>query len=114
MRNTTKRLLALILAAGMMLPLAACAKGDGNTETTAGDSQAETEAGTGYKPDIKKTDYKAEFTFLNCSSILDDELFAFEERGLLPMLVKTDFAYGGLTEELAQKAIELLNGSETI
>ena len=79
MKNTTKRLLALILAAGMMLPLAACAKGDGNTETTAGDSQVETEAGTGYKPDIKKTDYKAEFTFLNCSSILDDELFWVDE-----------------------------------
>lgn len=29
--------------------------------------------------------------------ILDDELFGFEERGLLPRLVKTDFAYGGLT-----------------
>lgn len=40
--------------------------------------------------------------------ILDDEMFDFEERGLLPRLVKTDFAYGGLTEELAQEAIDLL------
>ena len=40
--------------------------------------------------------------------ILDDELFDFEERGLLPRLIKTDFAYGGLTEELAQEAIDLL------
>ena len=40
--------------------------------------------------------------------ILDDELFDFEERGLLPHLIKTDFAYGGLTEELAQEAIDLL------
>lgn len=40
--------------------------------------------------------------------ILDDELFDYEERGLLPMLVKTDFGYGGLTDELAQEAIDLL------
>lgn len=40
--------------------------------------------------------------------ILDDELFDFKKRGLLPQLVKTDFAYGGLTEELAQKAIAML------
>ena len=40
--------------------------------------------------------------------ILDDELFDFEERGLLPRLVKSDFAYGGLTDELAQEAIVLL------
>ncbi len=42
--------------------------------------------------------------------ILDDELFDFEERGLLPRLIKTDFAYGGLTEELTQEAIDLLMG----
>ena len=41
--------------------------------------------------------------------ILDDELFDFEERGLLPRLIKTDFAYGGLTEELTQEAIDLLS-----
>lgn len=40
--------------------------------------------------------------------ILDDELFDFEERGLLPWLVKTDFADSGLTEALAQEAIGLL------
>lgn len=40
--------------------------------------------------------------------ILDDELFDFEERGLLPRLIKTDFACGGLTEELTQEAIDLL------
>lgn len=40
--------------------------------------------------------------------ILDDELYDFKERGLLPRLIKTDFAYGGLTEELAQEAINLL------
>ena len=40
--------------------------------------------------------------------ILDDELWDFEERGLLPRLVKTEFWDGGLTEELAQEAIDLL------
>ena len=40
--------------------------------------------------------------------ILDDELFDFEERGLLPRLVKTEFGDGGLTEELAQEAIAML------
>ena len=40
--------------------------------------------------------------------ILDDDLFDFEERGLLPHLIKTEFGDGGLTEELAQEAISLL------
>lgn len=40
--------------------------------------------------------------------ILDDQIFDFEERGLLLYLIKTDFAYGGLTEDLAQEAIDLL------
>ena len=40
--------------------------------------------------------------------ILGDELYDFEERGLLPRLIKTDFAYGGLIEELTQEAIDLL------
>jgi len=43
--------------------------------------------------------------------ILDDELFDFEERGLLDHLVKTDFGYGGLTEEHVKEAIEILMGS---
>lgn len=40
--------------------------------------------------------------------ILDDELFDFEERGLLPRLVKTVFWDGGLTEAHVQEAIDLL------
>ena len=40
--------------------------------------------------------------------ILDDELFDYEKRGLLPRVVKTDFAYGGLTEKLAREAIDML------
>lgn len=41
--------------------------------------------------------------------ILDDELFDFEERGLLPRLVKTEFGDGGLTEEHVREAIALLS-----
>lgn len=40
--------------------------------------------------------------------ILDDELFDYEERGLLPRLVKTVFWDGGLTEDHVQEAIDLL------
>lgn len=40
--------------------------------------------------------------------ILDDELFDFEERNLLPRLIKTEFRNGGLTEACAQEAIDLL------
>lgn len=40
--------------------------------------------------------------------ILDDELFDFAERGLLPRLVKTEFGDGGLTEAHADEAIALL------
>ena len=40
--------------------------------------------------------------------ILDDELYDFEERGLLPRLVKTEFADGGLTDVHVQEAITLL------
>ena len=40
--------------------------------------------------------------------ILDDELFDYEERRLLPRLIKTDFADGGLTETHTQEAIALL------
>lgn len=43
--------------------------------------------------------------------ILDDDLFDFEERGLLPRLIKTDFGDGGLTEARVQEAIALLMGT---
>ncbi len=41
--------------------------------------------------------------------ILDDELFDFEERGLLPRLIKTEFGDGGLTEVHVKEAIEMLS-----
>lgn len=40
--------------------------------------------------------------------ILDDELFDFEERSLLPRLIKTEYWNGGLTEARTQEAIDLL------
>lgn len=42
--------------------------------------------------------------------ILDDELFDFEERGLLEHLVKTDYAYGGLKDNHIEQAITILCG----
>ena len=41
--------------------------------------------------------------------ILDDELFDFEQCGLLPRLVKTKFGNGGLIEAHVQEAIEMLS-----
>jgi ABC-type glycerol-3-phosphate transport system substrate-binding protein len=80
MKNMTKRLLALLLAAGTMVSLAACSTGDGGEETKEnGTGSAVTEEDTGYKPDIEKTDYDEEFVFLNCSSILADGLFWVDE-----------------------------------
>lgn len=45
--------------------------------------------------------------------ILDDEFFDFDERGLLPRLVKTSFRSGGLTDLHVELAIKLLNGTTT-
>lgn len=42
--------------------------------------------------------------------IMDDECFDFEERGLLPYLIKTEFGDGGLTDTHMQEAVEMLNG----
>lgn len=81
MKNTLKRLIALLLAAGMLLPAMACAKGndDQTPDDTANGTGAVTEADTSDMPPIEKTDYDEEFVFLNCSSILDDELFWVDE-----------------------------------
>ena len=76
MKNTTKRLLAMLMAAGMLLSTVACAAGDDPADTDSKDTGTGTlEEDTGYKPDIAKTDYDEDFVLLNCSSILDDELF---------------------------------------
>ena len=46
----------------------------------------------------------------DCYIILDDELYDFEERGLLPRLVKTEFGDGGLTDAHAEEAVQILMG----
>ena len=76
MKNSLKRLLAVMLAAGMLLSAVACSTGgDDTTDESKDGTQAVTEEDTGDKPNIQKTNYNEEFVMLNCSSILDDELF---------------------------------------
>lgn len=42
--------------------------------------------------------------------VLDDDIFPdYEEQGILPHLVKTDFYAGGLTESFVNQAIQMLN-----
>ena len=41
--------------------------------------------------------------------IIDDDTFDFDKSGLMPLVVKTEFYIGGLTETLADAAIEILN-----
>ena len=60
MKFQPKKLLALLLAGMMVLPAVACAKGDDTTETS-GENQTVVEDDTGYKPNIEKTDYDADF-----------------------------------------------------
>lgn len=44
--------------------------------------------------------------------VLDDEVFMdYEECGIMPHLVKTSFAFGGLQDEHVEKAIALLMGT---
>jgi hypothetical protein len=69
MKLQTKRLLALLLAGLMILPTMACAKGD-DPEETSGETQNVTEDDTGYKPDIKKTNYNADFTVIGTHTIM--------------------------------------------
>ena len=59
--KTTKRLLALLLALTMLLPLAACGTNTEDPAATDGQStEAATEAETGFFPSIEKTDYQGE------------------------------------------------------
>ena len=71
MKFQPQKLVALLLAGLMMLPMAACAKGDGDTETKDPDAtQAETGADTGYKPDIAKKNYGEDFTVIGVHTIM--------------------------------------------
>ena len=58
------RLLALLLSALLLLPLAACATGDQSDETTAAVGDTETEGETEYKPDISVKNYDCDFNIV--------------------------------------------------
>ena len=78
MKNITKRLLAMLLAAGMLGSMVACSTGDGGDETKETGTAA-TEEESGYKPNIATTNYSSDFVIMNYSSILDDVLFVADE-----------------------------------
>ena len=46
--------------------------------------------------------------------ILDDEFFDYEELKLLPHLIKTEYLNGGRTEEITNKAVNLLKGENYV
>ena len=79
MKTNTKRLLAMLMAAGMLLSAVACAKSDPTEGETQGATGSVTEEETGYKPNIAKTNYNTDFFIMNYSSILDDVLFVADE-----------------------------------
>jgi ABC-type glycerol-3-phosphate transport system substrate-binding protein len=71
MKSQLTRLLALLLAGLMILPAASCATGGGDTETKGpGETVAETEEDTGYKPNIQKTNYNADFTVIGTHTVI--------------------------------------------
>ena len=78
MKSVTIKLLALLLAAVMILPmLAACGDtGDGNTDTTAGDvSEGDTQRVSA----IEKKNYDKEFTAIYCADTFNEGYFFIEE-----------------------------------
>ncbi len=77
MKSVTKRILALLLAALLVLPmLAACGDvNEENSETTG----AETEATTEKQPAVAKKDYDGEFTAIYCSDTFNKGYFFIEE-----------------------------------
>ena len=70
MKFQPKKLLALLLAGLLVLPTVACAKG-GDTTETKDPSMTETvdEDDTGYKPDIEKKDYDADFVITGTGDV---------------------------------------------
>lgn len=70
MKFQPQKLVALLLAGLMVLPMAACATGDDSVETQDSNAtQEETEADTGYKPDIEKKNYDCEFVITGAGSV---------------------------------------------
>ena len=83
MKSVTIKILALLLAALMVLPmLAACGE---NVEETGGEAtQGEivTEATTEKKPAIEKQNYKAEFSVIYCSDTFNEGYFFIDEEDI--------------------------------
>ena len=82
MKFQPKKLLALLLAGLLVLPTVACAKG-GDTTETKDPSMTETmdEDDTGYKPDIEKKDYDAEFVITGVGEVRNWMLAAEDSAG---------------------------------
>lgn len=78
MKSVTSKILALLLAALLVVPmLAACGDtGDDNTDTTGG---AETEATTEKQPAVAKNTYDSEFTVIYCADTFNEGYFFIEE-----------------------------------
>lgn len=71
MKFQLKKLTALLVAGLMLLPTMACAKGGDDVETKdPAATDAATEEESGYKPDIKKTNYNADFTVIGTHTIM--------------------------------------------
>ena len=74
-----KKLLALILAGLMILPVASCADEEDSVETKDPNaSETVAEEDTGYKPEIEKTDYDADFIItgtynIYSNAVVDDD-----------------------------------------
>lgn len=66
MKATPKRILLLLLAICMIIPMASCAETNepGTKDTDADQVETETEA---YFPDVERTDYNRDFTAIYCS-----------------------------------------------
>ena len=77
MKSVTIKVLALLLAALMVLPmLAACGDTGETTDTTGG---AETEATTEKQPAVAKKEYDEEFTVIYCADTFNKGYFFIEE-----------------------------------
>ena len=79
MKFHPKKLLALILAGLMILPAASCADEEDSVETKDSNaSETVAEEDTGYKPEIEKTDYDADFIItgtynIYSNAVVDDD-----------------------------------------
>ncbi len=82
MKSVTKKILALLLAVLMVLPLAACAEAGDQPGNDESQSQAgvETEGETERQPTVEKKDYDgAEFVAVYCSDIFNNGYFFIDE-----------------------------------